>query len=207
MTLPRRRRVGPGPGAALHFADLGPDDRSGPCTSPDRTLLDCLRNLPFDEALSIADSALRCGYRPERLAAVARDARGAGAGRVRRVAARADGRAENPFESVLRAIALDVAGLRVRPQLPIHDPHFLGRPDLVDTDLRIVLEADSFTWHGGRAQLARDARRYNALVVAGWLVLRFSWEDVMHDPALVRSTIESAVARRTEVGCGRCAAA
>lgn len=100
-----------------------------------------------------------------------------------------------------------MSGLAVRPQVGVWDPGLLGRPDLVDTDLRIVLEADSFTWHGGRARLARDARRYNALVLAGWLVLRFSWEDVMGEPALVRATLEAAVLRRTEVGCGRrCAA-
>lgn len=207
VMLPPGRRLRPAPGAVLHFADLGPDDRCGVSTSPERTLLDCLRNLPFDEALCVADSALRSGYRPERLAALARDARGAGAARVRRAAAEATPLADNPFESVLRAIALEVQGLRVRPQVAIRDPHFLGRPDLVDERLRVVLEADSFTWHGGRAQLARDARRYNALVVAGWLVLRFSWEDVMRDPALVRATIEAAVARRNEVGCPRCLAA
>ncbi len=199
VTLPRGRRLRPGPGALLHFADLHPDDHEGSATSQDRTLLDCLRNLPHDEALAVADSALREGYRPERLAALARDARGAGAAAVRRVAAGASPLAANPFESVLRAIA-DVPGLTVHPQVAVHDPHFLGRPDLVDVDLRIVLEADSFTWHGGRAQLARDARRYNAFVVAGWVVLRFSWEDVMHDPRYVRAVVEAAVARRTEVG-------
>ena len=59
---------------------------------------------------------------------------------------------------------------------------FLGRPDLVDEHLRIVVEADSFEWHGERAALRADARRYNAFVVNGWLVLRFCWEDVMFHP-------------------------
>ena len=78
------------------------------------------------------------------------------------MAAQASPLAANPFESVLRSICDDVPGLRVRPQVEIHDPHFLGRPDLVDDELRLVLEADSFEWHGGRAALARDASRYNA---------------------------------------------
>ncbi len=68
------------------------------------------------------------------------------------------------------------------------------RPDLVDDRLRIVLEADSFEWHGGRSALARDARRYNTLVVDGWLVLRFAWEDVMHDPRYVRAVLVAATA-------------
>ena len=75
------------------------------------------------------------------------------------------------------------------------------RPDLVDEDLRIVLEADSFEWHGKRASLRRDCRRYNLLVVDGWLVLRFAWEDVMHDQEFVRAVlvaITNLVVGRTE---------
>ena len=204
VTVPRRRRVRPGSGALVHDADLHPDDVLGPATSPGRTLLDCLRNLPVDEALAVADSALRDGYSPSLLGVLARDARGAGAARVRHVAAHATGAAANPFESVLRAICLDVPGLSVRAQVSVVDPVFLGRPDLVDERLRLVLEADSFSWHGHRAALARDARRYNALVVAGWLVLRFSFDDVMHHPAAVRATLAGAVDRRAEVPCLRC---
>ena len=54
-------------------------------------------------------------------------------------------------------------------------------PDRTLVDCGRLLEADSFEWHGGRDDLARDARRYNRTVVHGWLVLRSSW-DVMHDP-------------------------
>jgi very-short-patch-repair endonuclease len=123
---------------------------------------------------------------------------------VRQVAALADGRAANPFESALRATCLDVRGLRVVPQVPIVEGRWLGRPDLVDQRLRIALEADSFAWHGERAALRRDANRYNALVAAGWLVLRFSWEDVMFEPLQVRAVLEEVVRRRTEVLCPGC---
>lgn len=89
------------------------------------------------------------------------------------------------------------------PQVAIRDPHFLGRPDLVDEKLRIVLEADSFEWHGSRFALARDARRYNRLAVRGWLVLRFAWEDVVLHPEDVRVVLTAAVHERTEADC-RC---
>lgn len=205
VAVPKNRRlaVGQAHGVELHRVDLADDDVDGLVTSPERTLLDCLRAGPFDAALCVADSALREGFSPARLAAIARDARGPGAVMVRQVARRADGRAANAFESTLRAIALSVDGLDVVPQRSIREPHFLGRPDLVDERLRIVLEADSFEWHGGRAALRRDARRYNAFSVHGWLVLRFAWEDVMFEPELVRQTIIAAVEERTERAC-RC---
>ena len=209
VTLAKGRTLSPAQRSTitLHRTDLGPDDVEDGRTSPERTLLDCLRTLPFDEALAVADSALRQGFSPQRLVAVARDARGPWSSRVRAVAAVADGRAANPFESSLRAVCLQVDGLDVVPQVAIHDPHWLGRPDLVDRRLKIVLEADSFEWHGNRADLDRDARRYNALVAAGWVVLRFSWEEVMFHPARVRATIEAVVARRTEELCWGCRAA
>jgi very-short-patch-repair endonuclease len=126
---------------------------------------------------------------------------------VRRVLGRADGRAANPFESVLRHLALDVPGLRLVPQRVVIGTRQTVRPDLVDDDLRIVVEADSFEWHGGRADLRRDACRYNLLVVDGWLVLRFSWEDVMFDPDHVRDVLTAAARMRTQVRrCPSCTA-
>lgn len=188
-------------GVDVHRLTLGPDDVDGPVTAKERTLVDCLRSLPFDEALCIADSALRDGFDPAQLVALARDARGPGSARVRAVARHADGRAANPFESTLRAICLDVPGLEVTPQLTLRGPAFLGRPDLVDRSLGIVLEADSFEWHGDRAALRRDTQRYNAFAVHGWLVLRFAWEDVMFEPEQVRAVLEKAVDERTERRC------
>jgi len=77
----------------------------------------------------------------------------------------------------------------------------------VDERLGIVLEADSFEWHGSRAALRKDARRYDQLAVRGWLVLRFAWEHVMSEQDWVRSILETAVAERAERVCTRCRAA
>ncbi|QZY29643.1 hypothetical protein [Nocardioides coralli] len=198
---PERRR-----GVEVHRIDLGPDDVVGIATSPERTLADCLRTGSFADGLCVADSALRDGFAPGRLRAMARDARGPGSARIRRVAACADGRAANAFESALRAVALQVPGLCAVPQVALRARTFLGRPDLVDERLGIVIEADSFAWHGDRAALARDARRYNRFAVHGWLVLRFTWEDVMFQPHEVELVLKAAVAERTERRC-RCGTA
>lgn len=172
-------------------------DPAGLVTSPVDTVIDCARDLPFDEALAIADSALRHGdvTRDELLEAALRLPT-TGRRSALRVAEQADGRAANPFESVLRSIALDVAGIRVEPQVTIGTHHYVARPDLVDEVLGIVLEADSHGFHSHRAALKRDCERYNELTLLGWLVLRFSWEHVMFDPDYVRSRIERAVSRR-----------
>lgn len=98
----------------------------------------------------------------------------------------ADPRADNPFESVLRAIALDVPGLEVEPQQWVAD---VGRVDLMDLGRRLVIEAESFEFHSDRASLRRDVHRYTAFVRLGYRVVRFTWEDVMFDPAYVREVL------------------
>jgi very-short-patch-repair endonuclease len=159
-------------------------------TSPARTVIDCARALPFDEALSVADSALRSGvvtHEELRAAAVASPRTGRTA--VDRVIAAADARAANPFESVLRAIAQSVPELRVEPQVQIGD----SRVDLADVRLRLVVEADSWEFHGAKDGFQKDVRRYTALVRADWTVVRFLWDDVMNRPDYVREVLEDVV--------------
>ena len=207
VTVRRKRHLNAAQQQAVtaHWRELTLDDLYGAVTAPDRTLRDCMTDLPFDEALAVADSALREGaIRPGRLRALSEEISGPGARQARRVAVCADGRAANPFESVLRAFALDVRGLSVTPQVTIRTRRLTATPDLVDVDRRLVLEADSHTWHSSRAALRRDCRRYNALVLDEWTVLRFTWEHVMFEANDVRSCLEDVVrltdrqARRTK---------
>lgn len=180
--------------AHVHRAELSAHEVIDGVTSQKRTLSDCLRMLPFDEALCVADSALRESGCARVLEQVAEEASGPGARQIRRVAGEATAKAANAFESALRAIAVTVPGLHVEPQGTIQDGNFSARVDLVDRRLWIALEADSFEWHGSRSALASDCRRYNRMVIAGWLVLRFSYEEVMFHPAAVREVLVAAVA-------------
>lgn len=209
VTVSRHRKLTPAQRswANVHRAELADSEVDGGATSVRRTLTDCLRNLPFAEALCVADSALRHrAVTQAELVALTAALRGPGSRAAQRVAALASARAANPFESTLRALAIE-AGLDVEPQVPIGGDAFLGRPDLVDRGRRLVLEADSFEWHGTRQALLHDARRYNGFVAAGWRVLRFCWEDVMHAPELVLEVLRSVADERTErLTCAGCAA-
>ncbi|MEO7422326.1 MAG: hypothetical protein ABIU87_08020 [Ornithinibacter sp.] len=197
ITFPRDRRVEPRQRRLLvpHWSVLGPDDVEGPVTTPARSLIDCMRNLPLDESIPIVDSAIRADdFTSNEVAALADSTRGRGRQRIREVASAATGKAFNPFESVLHAQALLVPGLKVEPQLPVPIPGARTvHPDLADRALRIALEAEGFEWHGDPAALTRDCRRYNLLTLLGWQVIRFSWYLVMHDPAYVHQTLLAAV--------------
>lgn len=188
----------------VRWRHLGPADVvDGWVTSPVQTVLDCMRSLPADEGLAIADSALRSGRVSRlQLRAAAATSPGRGHARAVRIAAGADKRAANPFESVLRSIALDVTpvgGLTLVPQVRIDSSRtgrFIGRVDLADRALMIVAEADSFEFHGEREQMERDCVRYDELAVDGWLVLRFTWVQVMTRQAWVKEMLEAAMERR-----------
>ena len=167
-------------GVRVAWMTVAVDDVAAGVTTPLRTVLDCARHLPLDEALAIADSALRSGM-VGRAELDAAQVRGAGAAAVRRVLAHADARAANPFESVLRAHCIE-AGLQVVPQQAIDLDTGTVRPDLVSRTRWLVLEADSWAFHATRTAHQRDCARYNLLTLHGWRVLRFTWEQVIGCP-------------------------
>ena len=182
----------------MHWRNLGPVHVVEGVTTRARTVVDCCLDLPFDEALSVFDSALRGGLAMMTVVDVARGLGPRQRRRVARVAQLADRRAANPFESVLRAIAHSVPGMTPRPQHRIRYDGFFARVDLADPDLKIVLEAESFEFHAERRAFDRDCRRYDELIARGWLVLRFSWEQVMFEPGWVTSMISLVVAQRQD---------
>jgi len=202
VTVARNRSISVGDQKSVHVSWRRLDEVDvvdGWVTGPLRTVLDCAATLPFDEALAVADSALRAGdvtVAELRRAADAHPARGRA--RVQRVARHATAEGANPFESVLRAICLDVPHLCVTPQVEVADDAFFARVDLADIRLRIVVEADSFAFHGSREQLRHDCWRYDELVARGWVVLRFAWEQVMFAPEWVRSVLVEVVRRARE---------
>lgn len=196
ITVPRRRRRPHDlPPMELHWADLLPEATADGVTTPVQTVVDCARAYDVDVALCVADSALRSRMvRPDELLAAASSSARTGRPRAIHVASEASALAANPFESVLRAIALEVTGLAVRPQGWIGNA---GRADLVDDRLMIAIEADSWTHHGTRESFRRDVRRYTEFARLGWVVVRFLWEDVMQHPDRVRRHLAQVVEVRS----------
>lgn len=59
----------------------------------------------------------------------------------------------------------------------------------------LVVEIDSVEWHGSRAQQAVDRRRDAQLTALGYRVLRFSYEQVLFEPAYVVDAVLALVRR------------
>ena len=60
----------------------------------------------------------------------------------------------------------------------------------------IAIEADGWRDHGRKQGWQGDMHRGNPLQNMGWIVLRFSWEDVTTRPGYVLETIADALRRR-----------
>lgn len=54
--------------------------------------------------------------------------------------------------------------------------------DIAFAAVKVFVEVDGFAFHTDLAAFQRDRTRQNALVAAGWTVLRFTWYDLTEHP-------------------------
>ena len=59
----------------------------------------------------------------------------------------------------------------------------------------LAIEVDGLAHHSDRLAFQRDRRRQNDLVAAGWTILRFTWDDLVHRPHDVIARIVAALER------------
>ena len=191
VSVPAGVRFGPVAGmrvrqVAITAADVMCRDRRR-LTTPLRTALDLARTEPLVESVAALDVLLARGvvdrFQLGRGAVDLGTARGAA--RARSAAALADGRAESPQESRLRVV-LASAGLAAVPQFVVRAAGgaFVARVDLAFPDARVAVEYDG-VWHAEPGQFAKDRRRLNALVAAGWTVLHVTAADLRDPRTLV----------------------
>lgn len=74
---------------------------------------------------------------------------------------------------------------------------FVARIDAARPDLKLAIEVDGFEHHSSPEAFQRDRSRQNRLVALGWTVLRFTWSDVVRNPAHVAKMIAKAIQRLT----------
>jgi hypothetical protein len=203
VTVPRCRSRRTHEGTQVHRADLGPDERVHRdgvwMTTPVRTLVDLCRVLSLAEAVVVLDSALRLGVvSVDVLAAAVRDVPpGPGRRRVVRAFQHIDPHSGSVLESLCRVL-LVLAGLGpFETQLVVEAAQGvrIGRVDFAWPGERLVVETDGFAFHTDRRAFREDRRRGNRLQLAGWLVLRFTWEDVVDHPDEVVNAVRQALGR------------
>jgi len=175
-------------------------------TTRARTVVDVARVLPLEQALVMADQALRMRWvtAPELASAAERFGSRAGVSGLRRVIGLADGKAESPGETRTRLILVQ-AGLAVESQVDIHsgDGDFIGRVDLKLRDCAVVVEFDGRFKYAIDGEVERahwlEKQRHDALMDAGFVVARIYWRD-LSDPAVVLRRVHGAISRARRMG-------
>ena len=62
---------------------------------------------------------------------------------------------------------------------------------------RVAIEIDGLAFHSGPEEFQRDRTRQNWLqTYAGWIILRFIWDDLTKRPRYVVRTVEAQLAKR-----------
>ncbi len=201
-------------GATVHRRILGPNDgqlvNAIPVTEPTRSVLDAAALLTVSQLDAVVDSVIRkrlttldqlvC------LVAGVGTAGRAGMGTLRRLLEERDPGARVPDSTFNRLVgSLLVATGLPAPQYEFevwHESRLVGRADLAYPQQRLLIECDGARWHHNRRSFAADPRRRNALVLAGYQVLNFTWDDYANRRNQIARSVAAALA---EDGQGLCA--
>ncbi|GHJ51048.1 hypothetical protein Nm8I071_03550 [Nonomuraea sp. TT08I-71] len=203
VLLPRAARLRPHPRVHLVRSVLPDGDRTRfaglPVTTALRTAFDLGRQGPRVDALVAVDALLhrRVVKLPALRAYSAAHPGWPGAALLREVLALAEPLSESPMETRLRLLLLDAGLGPLTAQHDVHDARgrFVARVDLAWPALRVAVEYDG-DHHRERAHFRQDVARLNALRAAGWLVVRFTADDVLRHPRATIALVRQALCER-----------
>lgn len=77
------------------------------------------------------------------------------------------------------------------------------RVNLLARAARVAVEVDGREFHSAPGVFVQDRVRQNALVLDGWVVLRFAAATVLQDPDAVAEQVVAVVRRRRRTRPGR----
>lgn len=171
-----------------------------PVTTAARTILDCAAILPDDEndrleRMCAEAHALNLARLPDLREQVERSPGRRGVARLRKLLDRPAPPRRTKRELERRLLTLVLSSPLLAPETNqwIH-----GREvDMLWREQRLVVEADSYTFHSHSRPWARDIGKTNELQLHGYMVIRFTWVDVTERPGWVVAEIRRALALRS----------
>lgn len=188
-------------GITDHRMHLAPDDlvivRGMQVTSFLRTLTDLLCALPVEGSVDWITDGLRRGLvdLDQLTRAAERAGRRPGARTARRVVRSCAGRPYSFLEWRFQQLAPDVPGEWAFNVEVGDESGAIGIVDGLHVPSRTIVELDGRKFHGAD-RFQSDRSRDQRLTAAGYVVLRFTWDDVLNRPDHVREVIRRVVAQR-----------
>ncbi len=205
VTVPTRKSNRFGPVVVHQVTDLSPTDvmviKGIPTTNATRTIVDLAAVIGKRRLAFVLDEAKRRGITSYedvswRLESLARRGK-PGVTRLRSVLRPRLGGfvvSESTLETRLHYLiftsALPVPTSQYRPPW-LKSTN--GRVDIAYVDQKLIVEGDSQRWHGTPEFFQADRHRDNLAQLAGWRILRFTWEDITLRPSYVVESIRKAL--------------
>lgn len=151
-----------------------------PVTTVTRTLQDCVRTMPFRNAVVLTDSVMRRGLlTPEAVTDTLTHLTGCGRSNGSLVIRAMDASSESAGESLTRCLLMEHELPSPVTQYPIVCEGQRYRTDFAWPELRVILEFDGeqkYVDYPGRDR--QEAARDRALTRAGWTVIHLTWADI-----------------------------
>ena len=205
LTVPRGRLPSMA-GVVLHQSSqlslAKPVERQGvPCTGLARTMLDLASVVTRKQLIAAIDAVLRDRrLQPSDLHGVLalhlRRGRN-GCAALRDVLT--DRLGDDPvplseWSRMVEELLIDAGLARPRLEYRINGAYgaFLAQVDLAYPAHRVAIELDSVRYHLNHESFVADPRRRNALTVAGWTVLNFTWGDYISRPSTLCAQVATA---------------
>ncbi|MDF9279522.1 DUF559 domain-containing protein [Arthrobacter sp. EH-1B-1] len=180
---------GHGRGFANHRERSVPPHEYLPLVGVVDVLIHALHCLPPVEAAVMVESSLRRSdtVKPFLLERLQGDRNG----KARSALELVTGCADSALEVVARILFRN-AGFHVETQVPING---VGRVDFLLEGF-LVVEVDGAAYHSDRRALRRDLHRNNTTIAGGYLVLRYSYEDIMFNQEAVLEQVRAVLSGR-----------
>lgn len=171
-------------------------------TSPARTVVDLARTFPFRDGVVLADSALRATgiSRADLVKIIDESSCAPGIRTAREVVAFADALAESVLESVSRVVFAEHGLPPPQRQVVLGEGERIGRVDFYWAEYGVVGEADGMIKYADQQALQAEKERQERLENAGFIVVRFTWDDVVRHPERTVTRIRRAFVRATRRG-------
>jgi very-short-patch-repair endonuclease len=101
-------------------------------------------------------------------------------------------------DSDMEVLFLAVCTHHRLPPPVAQEPFGPYRADFTWHEHRLVVECDSRGWHDNDVNFLSDRRKDRAIRAAGYEVLRFTYAEIVHQPAIVAREIRAALRRRAQ---------
>ena len=191
------KRASP-PGLRLHTRHLHPSEittvqQDLRITTPERTILDIAPTLDDDQLENVIALAIRNRLTTERKlqAQLARRKGHRGTRRIRQILELGPEWTASHAERIFLRMVRDAE--LARPEANAR----VGRrmPDFLFRDHRVIVEIDSWRWHGNRRSFENDADRHSRWTAQGWTPLKFTPRQLRDAPLLVIARLTAALSR------------